>query len=72
MRLKTIALAACISGFVFASCNNKGDDKDAKKDSTVVKTDTTMVKPMDTSSMKKDTMKMDTSMKTKGKPIVNP
>jgi len=48
------------------SCNNEGDSKEVKKDSTVVTTtdSTSKMAPKDTM------MPMDTSMKNKDKPVV--
>jgi len=57
----TLFLAATI-----VSCNNEGDSKEVKKDSTVITTTDTTTK-----MAPKDTMKMDTIIPPK-KPVNNP
>ena len=73
MRLKTLALAACISGFALASCNSGGSDKPVNGDSTNnMKKDSIAAPKKDssTTAAPKDTMKMDTSMNKGKRPIV--
>ena len=65
-----IITGAFFFAIAVAGCNN-GDDKETKKDSTVVKTDT-MVTMKDTSKMMKDTMHMDSLKVPVKKPINNP
>ena len=62
-----ILTGAFFFSIAIAGCNNEGDSKEVKKDST------TTVKPDSSSKMApKDTMKMDTSKMPVKKPIVNP
>jgi hypothetical protein len=66
-----IITGAFFFSIAIAGCNGNGDSKDTKDTLTVKTTDTTkMMAPKDT--MKMDTIKMDTSMKSKNKPVVNP
>lgn len=62
-----IIMGAFFFSIAIAGCNNEGDSKEVKKDSTtVIKTDTMAPK------MKVDTAKMDTMKVPDKKPVVNP